>query len=196
MKKIILGLFILCYSYAIIRYHIGKNIPFIEWHYVLNKAFAWSGFLLIGITLFSLKWFSDRNLTRTSFGISGYLFCSTHILGNLILMNENRFPFLYESANELSWLGISSITLGIVSFCFFSIAFIGSLDVFGFSSRKKKNLLQFGKYGFLISVSHPLVMSYNRWNLSNWPLWLPPISLICVITGIALLLFRLKRKFP
>ena len=138
MKKIASFLLLFTYAYAVIRYHYGKNVPFHEWLYVLNKAFSWTGFTLIGLSILPKSWFDQCHLVRKEAGIIAYSFCILHLLINFSLMNSTRYPFLYLSTNEWSWQGIFTLILGSLSFCCFTIALIGSINIFGSNETKKR----------------------------------------------------------
>lgn len=194
MKKIALFLFVFTYTYALIRYHLGKDVPAIEWVYVLNKAVSWTGFCLVGLSILPKFWFTRNKLNRTQAGEIGYALCFLHLLFNLILMNPERYPFLYLENNEWSWQGIVTLILGSLSLACFTIALIGSLNLRKWGEKVQKKYLRFGKIGFFISMLHPLVMSADRWFTSDWPYYMPPITLLAVLIGVLLFCVRIVLK--
>ena len=52
-----------------------------------------------------------------------------------------------------------------------------------------------GKYGVLVSIFHPMIIGYSGWlKVVKWPLGMPPITLLAVLTGIGIWVIRLNRK--
>ena len=84
-------------AYAVLRYHIIKNVP---WEhlplYTTNKVFAVVG--LAGLVGSRLATGRER---RQRFGLAG-LWCTTvHVLMSLLLMGQNYFKnFIWKPANS------------------------------------------------------------------------------------------------
>lgn len=191
MIKIVSFIFILSYSYALVRYHIGKNIPFSDFLFIVNKSISWTAFLLISITIIPKSFFKKNHLKRKYFGLIGYAFAVLHLILNLILLNKNHYPSLY--VNDVFNLKFYVISLiGLISFVIFSVVFLISLNIIKTKNRDKS--LKLGFYGILILAFHPMIMGIQNWFKPNtWPYFLPPITLLCVLF---LILFLLLRYIP
>lgn len=194
MKKVAAILLFLTYCYAFVRYHWGKNVPYSEWLYVLNKAFSWTGFTLIGISILPHVWFEKRKLIRKQAGLIGYLLASIHLILVLLLISPKRYSFLYLTPEEWSWQGIATVLMAGIALTCFTITRIASLKLIKLNESQQKNWLKWGKLGFAIAMLHPLVMSVNKWFVSPWPYYMPPITLLAVISGIAFFYWRWKLK--
>ena len=184
MKGKALLLFCALYSYAHLRYHVGKAIPLSEWMFVLNKSIAWTGGILLGLSLFK---YEGENI-RKSLGNIGYLFASLHIFLDLILMSPEHYPSFY-SFGQLDEHACISITLGVTSFICFTTACLGSI------SKNYKYLLRFGRIGILISLLHVTMIGKKGWFTPNsWPFYMPPITLLFVLAILCFLFLDLRKR--
>lgn len=177
MKGKVIALFCVFYTYAHLRYHIGKSIPLSEWLFIVNKSIAWTGGILLGLSLLKYK---QKN-TRNSLGSIGYLFASIHLLLDVILMSPEHYPSFYSfgQLNTHAWI---SITLGATSFICFTIAFLGSI------SKNHKYLLRSGRIGILFSLLHVTMIGKKGWfTPHSWPFYMPPITLIFVLAVVFIL---------
>lgn len=190
MKKIGGLLFVFFYTYAIVRYHYGKEIPMSDWLYVLNKAFAWTGFTLVGLSILPVRYLEKWLLMRKNLGLLGYALCFLHVICNFFVLDQAHFPFLYEAIQDWNLKAWLSLFFAALSMTLFTGALISSLKLFTLSVVWQKHLLHAGKYGFFFAILHPLAMSYDRWSVKGWPLNLPPISLLAVVTGVGLFFLR------
>jgi len=187
MKKFALLLFFSFYAYAIIRYHFGKNIPWGEWYFILNKSFAWTGFTLISLSILPEKTLNKIKLSRRTTGISGFLFVLVHSLSFLILISPEHFPKFY-SENEINLTGWLAIVTGILSLTIFTIPFIAALKKLPGQSK----VFSLGKIGVIVCFFHPLVIGSSGWlHPESWPYLMPPITLLAFLTGIAIFTFRI-----
>jgi DMSO/TMAO reductase YedYZ heme-binding membrane subunit len=188
MKKyLFLLLFIPFYGYAFIRYHIGKEVPFDEWFFILNKAIAWTAFTSIGLSVLKPKSFELINTDRRTTGMTGFSLAIFHSISVLLLFNSAHFEKMY-TGDQLNFLGWMAIIIGIVSLLIFSFLFIAALK----KLPKEHQIFRFGKVGFLLVMFHPLVIGISGWfSPESWPFYLPPITLLAVLSALTFLLFRL-----
>jgi hypothetical protein len=183
-----LVVFTVFYLYAFFRYHIGKEIPFEEFYFVLNKAIAWFSFTLLFFTLLPKTWFQNKNISRKKIGSVGYLFSVLHLVNFFILVSEKRFPILYTEF-EISKFGFFIIILAILSLLCFTVAFLTSMGVI-----KKQFYLKFGFIGAVVIFLHPLLIGMKNWcSIQDWPYFLPPITLLAFIYACFILMFRKKK---
>ena len=110
-------------AYAVLRYHILKNVP---WEhlplYTTNKVFAVVGLAgLVGSRLAA-----DRE-RRQRFGLAG-LWCTTvHVLMSLLLMGQNYFQKFYLETGKLTWQAELSMTAGVLGVGFLLWLLIATL---------------------------------------------------------------------
>lgn len=186
MKKTFFLIFILLYSYAILRYHLGKNVPWNEWFYILNKAIAWTGFTLICLSVLPQQLLNNIKTTRRELGIQGFVFAAVHATSVLLLFNSNHYPKFY-TANIINPFGWLILTIGFLSLVIFVIPFISALKKLPNNSK----VFRMGKVGVLISVFHPLLIGLSGWfSPEEWPFYLPPITLLAVLFCLAIFMLR------
>ena len=185
LKKTAL-LFFLFYTYAVVRYHFGKGLGQEEILFVLNKAFAWTAGTYFAFTLLPKKWFPNTVSYRKQFGLLGYGFSLLHITANIILINATNYPLLFEG-NYLNSHGWQLIILGILTISCFSLPLIATMK-----KLPAGNLLyKFGKVGVLTSIIHVSIIGIHGWFTPlEWPYYLPPITLLFVITASTIVFFR------
>jgi hypothetical protein len=185
LKKTAL-LFLLFYSYAVLRYHVGKGLGQEEILFVLNKAFAWTAGTCFAFTLLPKKWFPNTVIYRKQFGLLGYGFSLLHITANIILINATNYPLLFN-ANKLNFHGWQIIILGILTILCFTMPLIATIQ-----KQPAGNVLyKFGKIGVFASIIHVSIIGIHGWFFPlDWPYYLPPITLLFVITASGIVLFR------
>jgi hypothetical protein len=180
-------LFLFFYSYAFLRYHIGSKVSYSEWYFILNKAFSWFSFTLIGFSILSKKWFKNRQLKRKNSAIIGFIFALIHLNSIIFLFSYEHYPVFYLDEQHISFLGYCIICVGILALICFFIALCSSLNLIS------KKYLKFGYFGFIIILIHPFLIGFQKWFIFwKWPIYLPPITLIAFLSGIILLIFRLS----
>jgi DMSO/TMAO reductase YedYZ heme-binding membrane subunit len=189
MKKIIILILIFTYSYAVIRYHVGENIPWSEFLFVVNKAFSWSAFILISWSILPKKWFLNRNFQRKYFGIVGYIFALIHVILNIFLININRFPQFYSSNKNWTFEFYLFASIGLISFLIFSLIFLVSTNLV--KTKNKDKIISLGLYTIVFCALHPFLIGYKNWLIINsWPFYLPPITLLSVLILILFLIIK------
>lgn len=190
MRIFSLLLFIVLYGYAFLRYHIGKDIPMNDWYFILNKSFAWMGFTLIALSILKESTLSKLNLTRRFLGLNGFGFAVIHACSIYFLFNQVHFPKFYTE-NQLNLIGWFALSIGFLSILIFSIPFIGAMKQLPNSSQ----VFRLGKIGMVISLAHPFIIGFSGWISPNeWPLFLPPITLLAVMSGVIILMIRALRN--
>ena len=194
MKKLIIVLFFSFYSYAIIRYHFGKELSgFTETFFVLNKALAWTAGTLFLLTLFPQYQLDKFNLKRRQLGTTGYCFALVHILLILLILNPDLYPKFY-SDSELNYDGFTTIFLGLSSLLLFSLPLYASLQ----KRETLQHLYRFGRFGIYLNILHVTSIGANGWFIpTNWPYFMPPITLIFVAQAALIILinkFVLKKN--
>lgn len=189
MSKFISLLFSALYAYAILRYHIGKGTPWNDWFFIVNKAFAWTGFTLVTLSILSPELLRRFYLNRRNLGMSGFVFIVMHGISVLLLFDVHYYPKFYTNGliNSLGW---SSISIGVLSIGIFLFPMWAALQ----TKPSEHRFYKLGKWGVAFSLFHPMIIGISGWFApETWPYYLPPITLLAVITGILVLLLRVKR---
>ena len=181
-----LSIFVFCYAYAAIRYHLGAHVPLSEWLFILNKAIAWTAFMWIGLSVLPQRLLDKVKSDRRTLGMSGFTIGLVHILTTLFLLDPVHYGKLY-TASSLNFSGWSAIALGAVSAVVYLFPLIGAL-------QKRPNtdrVFRMGKIGFVFSTLHPAAIGFSGWlEPSGWPMYLPPITLLAFLTGVCFLTIR------
>jgi hypothetical protein len=185
--KYILLLFIILYSYAAIRYHIGKELGIEYFTFIVNKAVAWTSATCLG---FSLLKFNLPFPTKKTFGISSFILGLIHITLTLVLTFGGFFP-AYYSDNRISGEGFLVIVSGVLTIILMIFPLLASL----FPSRHPKPWIKLGKFALFVNILHPLIIGIKNWWVpGKWPLFLPPITLLATLIYAIILLIYWKQK--
>lgn len=187
MKKLILVLFFTFYGYAIIRYHIGKNlIGWMEFFFVLNKSFAWTAGTLLTMSVLPSYFLEKYKLKRRAIGTFAYAITLIHINSSILLLNDKFYPKFYSNSylNSDGWL---YIFLGALSILLFTIPLIASkLNI-----PEGHFMYRFGRYGILMNLAHVTAIGFKGWlSYQDWPYYMPPITLLFVFSGLLIFGFR------
>lgn len=186
MRYLIL-LFCLLYSYAIIRYHIGKELGFEYLFFVINKAISWTAATCLGLSVLTLK---KPYPSKRFFGISSFALSLFHICLTLILAVLGFFPDYYFSSG-ISNLGLLILITGILTILLMIFPLLTSF----FPANYPKAWIKLGKFALFVNILHPLIIGIkNWWTPGNWPLFLPPITLLAVLNYAIILQFYWKQK--
>lgn len=187
MKKVILVLFLTFYGYAIIRYHIGKNLTgLMAFFFVLNKAFAWTAGTLLILSILPTLFLEKYKLKRRAIGTFAYVIALIHINSSILLLSEKFYPKFY-SHSYLNSDGWFYITLGALSILSFTIPLIAS----ELNMQDGHFMYRFGRYGILLNLSHVTAIGFKGWlSYQDWPYYMPPITLLFVFSGLLILGFR------
>jgi hypothetical protein len=181
MIRFALICFLIFYGYAAIRYHIGANVPYEEWFFILNKSFAWTGFTLAALSILKAQTLKKWNLDRRGLGLAGITFAFIHAFSVLFLFSEEHYSKLY-TVHAINIQGYVALSLGISSL----LIFVFPLYAVVKSYPNEAWQFRLGKYGVLISIFHPMIIGYSGWfTPDKWPLGLPPITLLAVLIGVS-----------
>lgn len=183
MIRFTVFLFCFIYGYAVSRYHVGKSISWNEWFFILNKAFALMGFTLIALSVLKERTLSNFKLNRRSLGMTGFLFALSHAFSVLFLFSENHYPKFYSdhSVNLIGWV---TIAVGMLSIVIFLFPFVAVLR----KSPNTNKVFRLGKIGMMVSMTHPLLIGFTGWFFpGEWPLFMPPITMLAVVIGVVVL---------
>jgi DMSO/TMAO reductase YedYZ heme-binding membrane subunit len=189
--------------YAVIRYNVFKGV---EWDqlpiYVLNKSLSLTALTLIAASYLAGKiiWRRQADLTqlvglKKSLSFTGYLLAFLHILMSITILNASYFPKFYGGA-MMNMKGESSMLAGMLAFALFSLPALVSFPGVDekLSMERWRAIQRIGYLGILGVCLHVLIMGWSGWwEISTWPGYLPPITLLsCIIGVVPLLVFLLK----
>lgn len=155
-------IFILCFSYALIRYVVFKgegleHVPL----YILNKGLALTSVILLGISFLA-----KQRENKKIFGQAGVGVAVVHTAIVFLLLGPAYYPDFFGSAGKLAFKSELSLLSGMLALSLFSLA-----------AFTHKRILM---YSALVAVLlHVAIMGYAKWfRFSDWPGRLPPITLL------------------
>ena len=176
------------YSYAAIRYHIGKGMGIEFCFFILNKAIAWTSATCLGLSLLKLN---SPFPNKRSFGIGSFLLAVVHISLTFVLVFQGFFPKYYD-IDGISCEGFLILVSGALTFLIMVFPLLAST----FPTNYPNSWLKLGKFALLINIFHPVIIGIKNWGIpGNWPLFLPPITLLTiVIYGVLLFIYWKQKK--
>ena len=181
-------IFFFLYSYAAIRYHVGKEMGVDYFFFVFNKAIAWTSATYLGLSLLKLK---AHFPIKKTLGISSFILGLFHIAMTFVLVYLGFFPKYYD-AQAISNEGFLILISGGLTFLIMVFPLLASF----FPATYPNNWLKLGKIALLINLFHPIIIGIKNWCIpSNWPLYLPPITLLTTLVyGVVLLIYWKQKK--
>lgn len=186
-KNVLLLIFAFCYTYAILRYHFGKNL--VDWvhiPYVINKAISWTAGIFMVLTLIPNVRLMRYSLSRRTLGLGGYILAVVHIVFNVLLLHPDLYPSFF-TGQKINAYGWTYISFGATAFIFFSFPLYASLK----NAPSTDGRYKLGKLGILILTFHVASLGLQHWfSPLTWPMMLPPITLLFVLFSIIMLFLR------
>ena len=185
-QRLLLNIGLAVLAYAILRYHIIKNVPWEHLSlYTTNKVFAVVG--LAGLVGSRLAAGRER---RQRYGLAG-LWCTTvHVLMSLLLMGQNYFQKFYLETGKLTWQAELSMTAGVLGVGFLLWLLVATLKT---ESQQQTSLVPgIARWTLLATALHLVFMGGAGWlNGADWTAakGLPAITLLAFglsILGLAL----------
>ncbi len=168
-RAITLGTLILTLAYAVVRYNVFKGIA---WHhlplFVLNKSVAWTATVLLLVAV------TRALVRRENLLVSPWLGLATgtgtvHVLMSLVLLGPERYPGLYDASRQLHWAG--------------ELALLGGVTAAVFNVLGRRHKVAALSLPAAISL-HCAALGAGGWfTPTQWPGFMPPITLICAITA-------------
>ena len=174
-------------AYAVLRYHIIKNVP---WEhlplYTTNKVFAVVGLAgLVGSRLAA-----DRK-RRQRYGFAGLWGTTVHVLMSMLLIGLNYFQKFYLETGKLTWQAELSMAAGVLGLGFLLWLLIATLEA---ESQQQTSLVPgIARWALLATALHLVFMGGAGWlNRDDWTAakGLPAITLLAF--GLSLLGLALK----
>lgn len=183
----LLSIFLITYSYAFIRYHLGKEFhELIHIPFVLNKAIAWAAGTYLVLSLIPDLYLCKFNVVRRELGMSGYLLAVIHICTGILLLRPNLYPKFFNDdvLNNSGWI---YIFFGICALIAFSFPLYASLK----KAPPSDFRFRFGKLGIVMVLFHVVAIGVTGWfEPLKWPLFLPPITLLFAVYTMVVITIR------
>lgn len=190
--------------YATLRYIIFKGVDIIHFPlYIVNKIFSISGicFLAVSYATGKLKWlkFNDSTMQNQFIkftGLAGFSLSAMHVFISLIILSPAYFPKFY-SDEMLNLKGELSMLMGIFSLYCFTMPAITTIPFMqeAVGIKKWQQGQRMGYLGLFVAFLHTAIMGFSGWlDISSWPGYLPPITLIGTIIAIIPLYLKFLRN--
>ncbi len=184
-----------CLAYAILRYNVIKGV---EWMhlplYTVNKSVALAGILFLALAYLTGKKSSDPSAgtehlrARAKFlGLTGFSMLSLHVLMGVILLSSANYEKFFDPSGTLNWTGELTFLFGVLAYGCLLFPAITTLpymyDALGVERWQRSQRL--GYLALTLGCGHTFTMGYKGWfDLSTWPGWLPPITLLGFLAGL------------
>ena len=171
--------FVLTFLYSILRYNIFGNIPPADIPtLIVNKSVSFSMILILLNASISY-------LYKKLDDYYGYLdlfktFAIIHVILSVALLSQNYYPKLF-STEKLTLLGNFSLLAGVMAF------------VYILNKRYKiKNIILYS-----LTAAHLIFIGFTGWfDIKKWNGFMPPITLICFLILVALIILSVLHKNP
>jgi DMSO/TMAO reductase YedYZ heme-binding membrane subunit len=194
--RIILISAVLCFSYAILRYHIAGDVPWNDLpFFIFNKGIALTAFVLLTFN-FTLGPLNNLGIkvgerwlqARKALGMTGFLLVLIHALISFMIFKPTIFGKFFVEDGSLTLNAGISMLAGILGF----VVLWGLNLSFQTQLREDKSFIKFitsRKFmlgALLLGGIHVFFMGIEGWkNPADWNGGLPPISLIAFVFAVA-----------
>lgn len=185
--RMVVGLFVLFSIYAVVRYHLAKDIAWDHFPaYVLNKSISWTGLVLIGMSRVSRV-----KATRSFYGLSGLAFVGLHVPLSLATLTPFYHERLFLAQGGLAWnaqLALLAGACGVIAVMGLYTAYVRK------SSAGLPLVPHLGRVAVLLGVIHVAAIGFPTWlKPGDWYWGLPPITLLSVLMGLVFLFLPVRR---
>jgi DMSO/TMAO reductase YedYZ heme-binding membrane subunit len=179
--------------YAVIRYNIAGDVSWSQFPiFIVNKATASSGVILLG-----LAGLNNSVKKRHQLGLFASAFLSLHCLLSLMLLSSSTFgdKFFHVTDNTFTAIGGFALLCGALGMLGQAVLWRRSMNTVPNSSPSLINGL--GRILLLLAAAHVSLIGFRTWTqASQWPRYLPPITLIIFIIAIGLAVANHRKKNP
>jgi len=190
--------------YATMRYIVFKGVDPNHFPlYIMNKVFSISGlfFLAISYAFGKVRWmrFSEdakQNQFIKFTGLAGFSLSALHVFNSLIILSPEYFPKFYDE-NMMNLNGELTMLMGVFSLYCFTIPAITTIPFMqeAVGIKKWQQGQRMGYLGLVAALLHTTIMGFSGWiDVSSWPGYMPPITLLSAIIAIIPLYLKFIRK--
>lgn len=188
-----------CTLYATIRYTVFKGVEIAHFPlYITNKIISWSGLIFIAISYIAGR--RNKKDGHSDFakraGLIGFMLIVGHIIISVVILNPAYYPGFY-SGEQMNFSAELSMLAGVIALFAFAIPAINSVSVIRLSLHPEtwQSRQKVGYAGLLLAAIHTVFMGYSGWlNVSGWPGYLPPITLLSTIIALIPLLLKILKS--
>ena len=176
--------------YAVIRYNIAGDVPWSQFPvFIINKATACSGVILLG-----LAGLNDSVEKRHRIGLFASACLGLHCLLSLMLLTPSNFEGkFFQADNTFTTIGGLALLCGALGILGQAVLWRRSMNTAPNSSPSLINGL--GRILLLLAAAHVSLIGFRTWTQwSQWPVYLPPITLIMFIIAIGLAVANHRKK--
>ena len=168
---------IFTFAYSVIRYNIVGQVPLTDIPiFILNKSIAFSLIIILFLTFYYQNSQLSNNL---KFARKSFIFLTlTHFLLSLSILSQDYYPKLFVDF-KFNFIGNMTILFGVVAAVYIVV------------HRFKLNNMIF----LSLLSGHLFFLGYKGWfNPAKWNGFMPPITLLCFILLIILILVSFSGK--
>ena len=192
--NVLLGALTVSLVYAILRYNIFNDVPWKDLPiFVLNKAVSLTIIILLFYDQFKKN---EIAKSKSNLWFTVLILTMLHFMLSTAILIPDYFGKFYD-ANQLNIVGSLSLLFGILAFVgFLTVAIIRienklNTNLSAFRSHYAKIKL----FNFICIGTHLFVMGISGWLIpSDWPAYLPPISLIAFVLLLSSIFILIIRK--
>jgi len=201
----ILGVFLVCLVYAIVRYNVFKGVEWIHLPlYVVNKAFAWGGLALIACSYLTGKWINaypddvqKRRALAKFLGLSGLYLIGMHLISSLAMLTPEYYAKFFTDGGKMNLTGEFVILFGVLGIGFLMFPAITTLPLMyeALGGERWQRAQRMGYWTLGMAALHTATMGWKGWiDVATWPGGMPPITLLGFLTAAAGLVAKLTSK--
>lgn len=197
-----LAVFLLTLIYAVIRYHVLRDLPLSRLPlFTTNKAVALSSVLLIGssfalgpLARLAPRAFAAHVPLRKPLGLIGFGAAGLHSLLSVILLSAGNYPRLFGPDGTLSLVGETTLLAGALAFLIFSVVAITSIPSVAekLSPAGWKRAQRLGLLALALTLVHVALPAFPGWmKASSYAYGFVSISLLASLFIVLVFLLRL-----
>lgn len=190
-RRLIAAVFGLTFLYAIVRYVFfhdvsWENVPL----YVLNKSVSWSGVILFGCSIIA-----KDNSRRRELGVVSAAAILAHLIMSVMVLEPAYFDKFFHPDGRMNAVGELSMLAGVVGTIALAGLFAANMGDHRDSPRSLRR--GWGRIVLWSAIVHVTIMGYAGWLApGDWPGYLPPITLLSLLTGLYFLVVRMLGRRP
>ena len=197
----VLGAWIPCLAYAIVRYNVFKGVAWTHLPlYIVNKSAALAGVILIALAYLVGKLFGGPNGTepvrsKAKFlGLAGFAMITMHVLMSTVLLSPANYEKFYEASGKLNLTGEFTFLFGVLAYGCLLFPAITTLphmyDALGMGRWLQAQHM--GYAALALAGGHTFAMGAKGWiDLASWPGSMPPITLLGFLAALLALVVKL-----
>ena len=179
--------------YAVIRYNIAGDIPWGQFPiFIVNKATASSGVILLG-----LAGLNNSVKKRHRLGLFASACLGLHCLLSLMLLSPSNFDGKFFQAADNTFTGIGGFALLCGALGMLGQAVLWRRSINTTPNSSPSLISGLGRILLLLAAAHVSLIGFRTWTQwSQWPGYLPPITLIifAIAIGLAVAIHCKKRS--